>query len=104
MGAPKKTKKKIEIEEIDSGAASEAPKKAKKKIVVEEGDSGAASEAPKKAKKKIVVEEVESDGSSLGIDTSKVVPEKQAASSSPKASSPTIPSMPASLKWLRAMS
>merc|ERR1712100_175477 len=61
--APKKAKKKIQIEEVDSSAEApkEEPKKAKKKIQIEEVDSSAPKEeVPKKTKKKIQIEEVDS--------------------------------------------
>merc|ERR1711865_390215 len=82
---PKKAKKKIVIEEVDSSvddlekevsdamnavngildceAPTETPKKVKKKIVIEEVDSSKVEEAPaaaKPKKKKIVIEEVDS--------------------------------------------
>merc|ERR1712100_414113 len=67
MGAPKKAKKKIQIEEVDS--SEEPPKKAKKKIQIEEVDSSAPKEeAPKKAKKKIQIEEVDSSAEKKEAD------------------------------------
>merc|ERR1719201_2244680 len=61
---PKKVKKKIEIEEVDSSPEPVAaePKKAKKKIQIEEVDSSPVAAAEpvaekKKAKKKIQIEE-----------------------------------------------
>merc|ERR1712100_362994 len=62
----KKSKRRIQIEEVDSSTEvpkkEEAPKKAKKKIQIEEVDSSAEApkEEPKKAKKKIQIEEVDS--------------------------------------------